>query len=58
MLDHGLVVELFARFTRLVVKKTGRRSATAVAESEKSIARFEGMYNIRFDLAPTGKLNR
>ncbi len=57
MLDHAPVVELFARFTRLVVKRTKHRPTPAVDESEKSIARFDGMYNIRFDLCADRKTN-
>ncbi len=40
MLDHALALELFARFIRLVVGKTKRWSAFAVAESEKKYCAF------------------
>ncbi len=40
MLDHGLTLELFARFIRLVAGKTKCWSAFAVAESEKKYCAF------------------
>jgi hypothetical protein len=53
----SLAAGLVARFTRFVAKKAECWSAVAIAESEKSIARFDGMYNIRFDLRADRKTN-
>ncbi len=58
MLDHTLVLGFFARFVRLVVGDVKRWIAFVVVTSEKSIARFAGMYNIRFDLRADRKLDR
>jgi hypothetical protein len=58
VLDHTLVLGLFARFVRLVVVDVKRWTAFVVVTSEKSIACFVGMYNIRFDLGADRKLDR
>ncbi len=58
MLDHTFVLGLFARFVRLVVGDVKRWTAFVVVTSEKSIARFAGLYNIRFDLGADRKLDR
>ena len=57
MLGHTLVVELFARFTRLVVEKPNAGRRLLLSNPKKSIARFDGMYNIRFDLRADRKTN-
>ncbi len=58
VLDHTFVLGVFARFVRLVVGNVKRWTAFVVVTSEKSIARFVGMYNIRFDLRADRKLDR
>ena len=58
VLDHTFVLGLFARFVRLVVGDVKRWTAIVVMTSGKSIARFAGMYNIRFDLSADRKLDR
>ena len=57
MLGHALVVELCARFTRLVVEKPDAGRRLLLPNLKKSIARFDGMYNIRFDLRADRKTN-
>ncbi len=57
VLDHAFVLGLFARFVRLIVGDVKRWTAIVVVTSEKSIARFAGMYNIRFDLGADRKLD-
>ena len=52
------VLGLFPRFVRLVVGDVKRWTAFVVVTSEKSIARFVGMYNIRFGLGADRKLDR
>ncbi len=51
-------IGLFALFVRLVVGDVKRWTTFVVMTSEKSIARFAGMYNIRFDLGADRKLDR
>ena len=58
VLDHTFVLGLFARFVRLVVGDVKRWTVFVAVTSGKSIARFAGMYNIRFDLAADWKLDR
>jgi hypothetical protein len=58
VLDHTFVLGLFVRFVRLVVGDVKRWTAFVVVTSEKSIARFAGMYNIRFDLGAERKHDR
>ena len=57
MLGHALVVELFARFARLVVEKPNGGRRLLLPNLKKSIARFDGMYNIRFGLSADRKTN-
>ena len=57
MLGHALAVELFARFTRLVVEKPNVGRRLLLSNLKNSIARFDGMYNIRFDLRADRKTN-
>ncbi len=57
MLGHALAVELIARFTRLVVEKPNVGRRLLLPNLKKSIARFDGMYNIRFDLRADRKTN-